>query len=106
LQVRQFCTRFGIADRQPRPIIPGDRRTLNRKIVEWLANEAYRLELDNAPAQQIWSARKAAWAVEDLEQDINLIYQQMAIKGLQSIPNIGPIMAEKIKALMDQFSSV
>jgi len=32
----------------PRPIIPGDKFALNKRIVEQLANQAYEMELDNA----------------------------------------------------------
>ena len=81
----------------PRPIIPGDKRALNRRLVERLANKVYALELERAPNYQIWAYRKAAWAVEDLEQDIGLIYQSMGIKGLQSIPNIGEKLGSDIE---------
>jgi hypothetical protein len=33
----------------PRPIIPGDKRALNKRIVEALANEVYAMELENEP---------------------------------------------------------
>jgi len=49
-----------------RPIIPGDKRSLNKRIVEALANQYYWLELDNAPGQRVWAFRKAAWAIVDL----------------------------------------
>jgi hypothetical protein len=76
--IRDLCRQVGISDRMPRPIIPGDKRALNKRIIEALANETYSLELDNAPGQRLWAYRKAAWAIEDLEQqDVGLIYQQM-----------------------------
>jgi DNA polymerase/3'-5' exonuclease PolX len=81
----------------PRPIIPGDKRALNRRIVEWLANKVYTLELENAPGYRVWSYRKAAWAVEDLEQDIGLIYRTLGFKGLQGIPNIGEKLGREIE---------
>jgi DNA repair photolyase len=102
LTVRELCEKFGIRDRQPRPIIPGDRRTLNRKVVEKLAERVYALELENAPSSQIWAYRKAAWAVEDLEQNIGLIEQMMGSKGLQSIPDVGPAMAANIQVLLSE----
>jgi DNA repair photolyase len=98
--VRELCQRYGILDRMPRPIIPGDKRALNKRIVEALANEAYAMELENAPKQRVWAYRKAAWAIEDLEQDIGLVYRQMGLKGLESIENIGPRMAEVIDKLL------
>ncbi|MBN1451893.1 MAG: hypothetical protein JW963_12825 [Anaerolineales bacterium] len=97
LRVREGCAKYGIPDRMPRPIIPGDKRMLNRRIVEWLANKVYTLELENASNYRVWSYRKAAWAVEDLEQDIDLIYRTMGLKGLQSIPSVGEKLGREIE---------
>ena len=97
-RVRELCLQYGLADRIPRPIIPGDRRALNKRVAERLANQAYALELDGAQAQRVWTYRKAAWAIEDLEQDIGLVYQQMGPKGLQAIPGVGPALADAIEA--------
>ena len=97
-RVRELCTRFGLADRIPRPIIPGDRRALNKRVVERLANQAYALELEGASAQRVWEYRKAAWAVEDLEQDIGLVYRSMGLKGVQAIPGIeSPLVDDIVK---------
>jgi DNA repair photolyase len=98
LRVREGCAKYGIPDRMPRPIIPGDKRALNRRIVELLADKVYTLELENAPGYRVWSYRKAAWAIEDLEQDIGLVYRTMGLKGLQSIPTIGPVLGGEIEA--------
>jgi DNA repair photolyase len=59
-RIRELCRRYGITDRMPRPIIPGDKRALNKHIVEALANQCYWMELDNAPGQRVWAYRKAA----------------------------------------------
>jgi len=106
LTVRELCIKYGLFDRQPRPIIPGDKRALNRKIVERLAEQLYTLELEGAPPHQVWAYRKAAWTVEDLEQDIGLIEQQMGIKGLQSIPDIGPGMVGNIMELIAEIRGI
>jgi DNA polymerase/3'-5' exonuclease PolX len=73
---------------------------LNKRIVEALANQCYWLELDDAPGQRVWAYRKAAWAIEDLEQDLGLIYWAMGRKGLESIENVGPRLAEVVEALL------
>jgi hypothetical protein len=96
-RIREACTKYGIPDRMPRPIISGDKRALNRRIVERLANKVYTMELENAPNYRIWSYRKAAWSVEDLEQDIGLVYRTMGLKGLQSIPNVGEKLGGEIE---------
>jgi hypothetical protein len=98
--IHELCRQYSIADRMPRPIIPGDKRALNKRIVEALANQCYWLELDNAPGQRVWAYRKAAWAIEDLEQDVGLIYRQMGRKGLESIPNVGQRLAEVLEGLL------
>ncbi|MBM3122394.1 MAG: hypothetical protein FJZ97_09460, partial [Chloroflexi bacterium] len=86
VRVRELCQRFGIADRIPRPIIPGDRRALNKRVSERLANQAYSLELEAAPNHRVWAYRKAAWAIEELEQEIGLVYRTMGLRGVQAIP--------------------
>ena len=57
----------------PRPIIPGDKRAQNKRIIEVLANQIYALELDKTPGQRIWAYRQVVRAIEDLEQDVGLI---------------------------------
>jgi DNA repair photolyase len=99
-RVRELCRQYGIADRMPRPIIPGDKRALNKRIVEVLANQVYAMELERASSQRIWAHRKAAWAIEDLEVDIGLIYRQMGRKGLESIENVGSRIAAVVELLI------
>ena len=88
----------------PRPVIPGDKRALHKRIVEALANQSYWLELDNAPGQRVWAYRKAAWAIEALcvEQDARLIYRTMGRKGLEGIENVGPRLAEVVEGLLEE----
>jgi len=99
-RIRELCAEAGIADRMPRPIIPGEARALNKRVVEALANRVYALEIEGAPAQKVWSYRKAAWAIEDLEQDVGLVYRRMGLKGLQSIQGVGPVLAVEVERLI------
>jgi len=103
-RIRDLCRQYGISDRMPRPIIPGDKRALNKRIVEALANQCYWLELDNAPGQRVWAYRKAAWAIEDLEQDLGLIYRQMGRKGLEGIENVGPRLTGVVEGLLHEWT--
>jgi DNA repair photolyase len=100
-RIRELCCEAGISDRMPRPIIPGEKRTLNKRVAETLANQAYELEMDEAPAQHVWAYRKAAWAVEDTEQDIGLVYRTMGLRGLASIRDVGPELAGEIERLLN-----
>ena len=99
-RIRELCREAGIADRMPRPIIAGDGRSLNKRVVEALASQIYTMELDGEPSQSVWAYRKAAWAIEDLPQNIGLIYDTLGLKGLQSIPDVGPGLAAEIERLV------
>ena len=94
--MRELCLRFGIADRIPRPIIPGDRRHANKRLVEWLANQAYALELEGAASSRVWTYRKAAWAIEELEQDVRRVRSELGLHGLESIPGVGAELGSEI----------
>jgi DNA repair photolyase len=100
LRIRELCAQAGIPDRMPRPIIPGEKRALNKRIVEALANQVYTLELRGESSPRVWAYRKAAWAIEDLEPEIGLVYRTMGLKGLQSIRDVGPTMAHEIERLL------
>ncbi len=100
LRIRELCAKYGIRDRIPRPIIPGDKFTLNKQIVERLANIAYELEIHGAENQQIWAYRKAAWAIEDLEMDIRLVHNMMGLNGIQSIPYVGEQLGLIVKRMV------
>ena len=95
--VREICAKVGIPDRMPRPVLPGEKRALNKQAAELLADRTYEMELDGAESTRIWPYRKAAWAIEELEQDIGLVYRQMGVKGLQSIQGVGPSIGKQIE---------
>ncbi|MCX6071338.1 MAG: helix-hairpin-helix domain-containing protein, partial [Chloroflexi bacterium] len=104
-RVHELCIRHGLADRIPRPVIPSDRRALNKRVVERLANQAYALELESAPAQRVWAYRKAAWAIEELEQDLGLVSRELGLRGLQSIPGVGPHLASEMQSLVVEIAT-
>jgi hypothetical protein len=102
LRLRELCEQRGIRDRMPRPIIPGDKRTVNKRVVEGLANQVYWMEVNGEPSGRIWAYRRAAWAIEDTEQDLRLVYRQMGRKGLESIQNVGPRLAGVVEAMIQR----
>lgn len=99
-RLRELCRRYGVRDRIPRPIIPGDKRARNKRIAEALANAAYDLELEEAQSSRVWAYRKAAWAIDDLEQDVGLLYSRLGRRGLESIDDVGPSIAAEIEMLL------
>jgi len=100
LRLREYCHQSGIADRIPRPVIPGEKRELNKRVVEALANQYHWMEQEKGPSPRIWMYRKASWAIEDQEQDVGLIYQPMGRKGLEAIDNVGSPMASAVETLL------
>lgn len=101
-KVREICQKMGIPDRKPRPVIPGEKRALNKRAAELFSDRTYAMELIGEPDYRIWPYRKAAWALEDLEQDIGLVYAKMGLRGLQSVENIGPSIASKLEKFIHQ----
>jgi DNA polymerase/3'-5' exonuclease PolX len=63
------------------------------------------MELNDEPQRRVWAYRKAAWAIEDTPQDLGLICRTMGRKGLESIENVGPKMAEVVEGLLDTLVS-
>ncbi|MBU1749544.1 MAG: hypothetical protein KKA73_17815 [Chloroflexi bacterium] len=96
-RVAEYGQKYGIPDRMPRPIIPGDARTVNKRLAEYLADEVYRMELRGEPSHRVWAYRKASWALEDLEPDVRVVYETMGRKGLESIKDVGPRLGQIIE---------
>jgi DNA repair photolyase len=102
-KVREACARHGIRDRMPRPIVPGERRALNKRVVEYLADKSYELDINAESSYRVWAYRKAAWAVEDMEQDIGLVHRTLGLNGLQSIPSIGKSLGAVVERLIEVY---
>jgi DNA repair photolyase len=97
-RAREICTRHGIADRMGRPVLPGDPLTMNKRIAEKLFLRAYDLFLEQAASYRQWAYRKAAWAIDEMEDDVADLYHREGRKGLQSIKGIGKRLALVIEA--------
>ncbi len=100
LRIREACVKYDIRDRMPRPIVPGEKRALNKRVVELLADQLHEMELNAEPDYRLWAHRKAAWAIEDMPEDIGLVYRTLGLKGLQGIPNVGPKLGVEVESLL------
>jgi len=83
-KVGVICNEYGLMDRIPRYCL-----NFNQKVAEKLFDMTYRMELDDP--KRAWPYRKAAWAVDELDQDIRGT-------NLRTLPGIG----EKIAALIQE----
>jgi DNA repair photolyase len=95
LTVRELCARHGLADRMPRPVMPGS-LAVNKRIAERLFLRAYDLELEQAEDYRIWAYRKAAWTVDELGDNIAQVYNDRGDTGLRALPGIGKSLAGEI----------
>ncbi len=95
-RVRELCVEHGIRDRVPRPVIADDKRARNKRLVEWLADCAYTMDLAG-DTRGMWEYRKAAWAIEDLPQEIGLVQRTLGVRGLASVPGIGQKLAGEME---------
>ena len=96
-RVREICAQSGMSDRMSRPVLPGDPLGLNKRIAERLFLRTYDLFLEEAENYRQWAYRKAAWAVDETEQDVGAIYRQQGRKGLESIKGIGKRLSGEIE---------
>ncbi|MDO8436075.1 MAG: hypothetical protein Q7S82_01645 [bacterium] len=69
---------------------------LNQTIAKILNEIAELLEIKGTPFKPS-AYRKAAVALENLKEDISLIYKEKGAKGLKEIPGIGKSISEKIE---------
>jgi DNA repair photolyase len=100
LRIREACDKHGIRDRVPRPIVPGEKRALNKRVVELLAGQLHEMELNSEPDHRLWAYRKAAWAVEDMAEELGLVYRTFGLKGLQNIPDVGQSMGMVVERML------
>jgi DNA polymerase/3'-5' exonuclease PolX len=56
--------------------------------------------LEEAQASRVWAYRKAAWAMDDLEQDVELVFRTMGRRGLESLKGVAPALAGEIETLL------
>jgi len=47
-----------------------------------------------------WAYREAAWAIDDLRENIEKIYQDKRIEGITQVRGIGEKLANKIEELL------
>lgn len=96
-RARAICRKHGLPDRMKRPILPDDELAANKHLAEFLSDKVYDMELAGDEEHRIWAYRRAAWALEELEQEIGLIYQEGGRKGLESIKGVGKKLAQEIE---------
>ncbi|MBI2895924.1 MAG: hypothetical protein HYY06_20370 [Deltaproteobacteria bacterium] len=101
LLVRELCARHELCDRIPRPILPGP-RAANKRVAERLFLRTYDLELDRAPSHRVWAHRKAAWAIDELPENVADIHRARGVRGLAEVPAVGGTIAREIATWLER----
>lgn len=100
--VVENCQKQGLTPYIPRPIeIYQKEQQTNRKIAERFYLEARELQLSGADSYREWAYRKAAWALDELDRNVEEIFQEHGTEGLQKIEGIGKSLANKIAAFIE-----
>jgi len=68
----------------------------NKKIAQLLKEIAEFLEIKGVPYKPR-AYRRAAFAIEDLNEDMGGIYKKRGLKGIEKIPGVGKSIAKKIE---------
>jgi DNA repair photolyase len=99
LRVRELCERIGIGARMPRYVMDGP-LAVNKRIAEQFYLKTYDLELEmaHAPANsyRIWAYRKAAWALDDLQESVATIHETRGEAGVRAAVGVGAGLAGEI----------
>jgi len=103
-KVARFCEKYKIADRMPRYILPGEGET-NKRISEKLFLDTYRMEVNCESPRRVWAYRKAAWAIDELKENVSAIYRRNGVKGLEKIQNIGKSMSKVIEEYLQEIEN-
>jgi len=73
--------------------------TINQKIAKILSEIEEMLEINSIPFKPK-AYKKAARVIENLKEDIGLIYKKGGIKALMEIPGVGKSIAKKIEEFL------
>ncbi|RLB78557.1 MAG: radical SAM protein [Deltaproteobacteria bacterium] len=99
---REICRRYGMPDRMPRPILPGEKFVINKRIAEKLFLRAYEMDLEEGAGYRIWAYRKAAWTVDEWPESIAKLYADRGEAGLRELPGIGRSLAREISGWLKE----
>lgn len=104
--VVENCREQGLTSYIPRPtsFYPKELQT-NRRIAEKFYLKARELQLCEGDNFRQWAYRKAAWALDDLDKDVEEILKTQGVETLQKIEGVGKSIASKIAVFIEEKNS-
>ncbi len=102
-QVLKYCKKYDIIPYIPRPVnfFPEELQ-FNKEIAGKFYLNARELQMSGSGGYKEWAYRKAAWAIDDLKENIEKIYQDKGIDGIMQIKGIGKKLANKIEEFLKE----
>ena len=100
--VKKYCQKYGIKDHIPRPVnfFPLYFQD-NKKIAEKLFLQARETQLSSGMNYRYWALQKAAWIIDELNQDVKEIYKKEGKKGFLAIKGVGESIAKTIAEFLE-----
>jgi len=100
--IKKYCQKYEIEDHIQRPIkfFPLHLQN-NKEIAGELFLLARETQLSSGMNYKYWALQKAAWAIDELNQDIKEIYKKQGKKGLVSIKGVGESIAKIIAEFLE-----
>lgn len=104
-KIKELCKKYQIDYYIPRPVkhFPEELH-FNKRVAAQFYYKARDLQESGANRYKEWAYRKAAWAIDDLEESLEDIYEKTWLVGLQRIPGIGNRLAHEIEKYIKQFT--
>jgi len=96
--VVEYCEKYGLVPSIARPVnfYPAELQA-NKKIAEQFYLKARELQISGKEGYREWAYRKAAWALDDLEESVTSIYHKRGFRGILKIKGIGRSFARQIE---------
>lgn len=94
-RVRGICDDYGLKDRMPRFIAPGP-LAVNKWLAERLFLKSYDLELVEGSKHRIWAYRKAAFSVDEFQENLAQLYKSGGQEGLRNVDGVGKSLSKQI----------
>jgi len=97
-QVRKLCQKYNLSYYIPRPVKYFPKKLIfNKEMAAKFYQRARDLKESGGNSYKEWAYRKAAWAIDDLDQSLIDIYQKSWLVGIQKINGIGNRLAHEIE---------
>ncbi|PIY97121.1 MAG: radical SAM protein [Candidatus Kerfeldbacteria bacterium CG_4_10_14_0_8_um_filter_42_10] len=105
-QVRKLCQKHGLSYYIPRPVkhYPA-KLLLNKEVAAKFYQRARDIQESGENRYKEWAYRKAAWAIDDLNESLADIYKKGWLVGLQKIEGIGNRLAHEIEKEIRKLAS-